>query len=172
MGCSFILVWPKSFLVIIRAWHWSNQKVSILLWSPRQIGWGFVLLFSTSLHNEMLCFHEQALIQTARLCDRIPHPSLCLQAGRNLTHPGLKDVSSRVCFKISSIFSIVWLNVHSFCPCCLILISDGNSSSSLLIVERSSRPSYIFPAKCVYSFYNAPQMLVWPHIFLMSKEES
>ena len=112
---SFWFNW-NLFFGIIRAWHWSNQKVSILLWSPRQIGWGFVLLFSTSLHNEMLCFHEQALIQTARLCDRTPHPSLCLQAGLNLTHPRLMDVSSRLCFKISSIFSITWLNTHRFLP--------------------------------------------------------
>lgn len=112
----FYFCLTEIFFVIIRAENWSNQKVSILLWSPRQIGWRFFLLFSASLHNEMLCFHESALIQTSRLCDRTFQPFLCLQAELNLTHPRLKGVSSRPCFKISRIFGIMRLNMHSFLP--------------------------------------------------------
>lgn len=53
----------------------------------------------------MLCFCESASIQTSRLYDRTVHPSLCLQAGLNLTRPRLKGVSFRPCFKVSWVLS-------------------------------------------------------------------
>lgn len=85
--------------------------------TAKQIVWGFFfLLFSTSLHNKMLCFHESALIQTSRLCDWTFYPSLCLQAGLNLTHPRLKGVSSRPCFKISWI-SVIYYPRHMLFYC-------------------------------------------------------
>jgi hypothetical protein len=74
-------------------------------WKPQANRSEHFLLFSTPLYNEMLCFHESALIQTSRLYDRTLHPSLCLQAGLNLTHPRLKGVSFRPCFKVFWVLS-------------------------------------------------------------------
>lgn len=133
------------------------------------------MLFSTSLHNEMLCFHESALIQTSRLCDRTFHPSHCLQAGVNLTHPRLKGVSSRPCFKISKVFSIFQLNVHRCWHLSNLNFLWQFQHITSYCGKEYPFPSYIFPTKIlifiILIFYNS-QMLLWSHIFLMPEEES
>lgn len=86
----------------------------------------------------MLCFCESASIQTSRLYDRTFHPSLCLQAGLNLTHPRLKGVSFRPCFKVSWVLSFFQLGEPTWLtrPTNLISISYRISSLFLLTAGR------------------------------------
>lgn len=86
----------------------------------------------------MLCFCESASIQTSRLYDRTFHPSLCLQAGLNLTRPRLKGVSFRPCFEVSWVLSFFQLREPTWLtrPSNIISISYRISSLFLLTAGR------------------------------------